>query len=203
MRSTEGVVCERVILNRAINTQWLERLPTETKESVAVLVDPADHQNVPRAYKLIRACISLGSEAIPPTPEISPADHSTQRAYAMAGEMWRAFLDPFSKGSLSLSEALSDLSKFAHLVCYFYRMHGSSFLSNQLYGDLQTIIKAAFFCVAWQQNLDPEQTFYLYQIGSDRLEEMFTEVRTESHDSNVDALQLSERLSSAADSVRI
>ncbi|KAJ7605499.1 hypothetical protein DFH06DRAFT_1384981 [Mycena polygramma] len=129
--------------------------------------------------------------------------HSTQRAFAMAGEMWRAFLDPFTKGSMSLSEALSDLSKFAHLAFYFYRQHGSSFLSNQLYGDLQAIVKAAFFCVAQQQNLDPSQRFYLYQIGSDRLEEMFAEVRTESHDSNVDALQLSERLSSAADSVRI
>ncbi|KAJ7657436.1 hypothetical protein DFH06DRAFT_1090907 [Mycena polygramma] len=203
MRSNEGIVCERVVLNRGITTQWLEQLPDETPESVAVLVDPADHQNVPRAYKLIRAVISLGAEALSPSSDTSPTDHSTQRAFAMAGEMWRAFLDPFTKGSLSLSEALSDLSKFAHLAFYFYRQHGSSFLSNQLYGDLQAIVKAAFFCVAQQQILDPMQRFYLYQIGSDRLEEMFAEVRTESHDSNVDGLQLSERLSSAADSVRI
>ncbi|KAJ7041428.1 hypothetical protein C8F04DRAFT_947209 [Mycena alexandri] len=203
MRGAEGVVCDRVILNRAIITQWLERLPTETKESVAILVDPADHQNVPRAYKLIRACISLGDPSPDPSPAVDPSDDSTRRAFALAGEVWRAFLDPFTKGTMSLSEALTDLSEFAHLAFYFYRMHGSSFLSNQLYGDLQAIVKAAFFCVAQQQNLDPEQAFYLYQLGSDRLEELFAEVRTESHDSNVDALQLSERLSSAADSVGI
>ncbi|KAK7006523.1 hypothetical protein R3P38DRAFT_3213818 [Favolaschia claudopus] len=202
-RSPEGVVCERVILNRGIITQWLERLPSQTSESVAILVDPADHQNVPRAYKLIRACISLGSESNSPLESVSPTDHSTRRAFAMAGEMWRSFLDPFTDGSLSLSQALADLSKFAHLAFYFYRQHGSSFLSNQLYADLQTIVKAAFFCVARQKNLDPTRAFYLYQIGSDRLEEMFAEVRTESHDSNVDSLQLSERLSSAADSVQI
>ncbi|KAJ6560871.1 hypothetical protein DFH09DRAFT_1482499 [Mycena vulgaris] len=120
---------------------------------------------------------------------MSPEDHSIRRAFALAGEMWRAFLDPFTDGSLSLSEALSDLSKFAHLAFYFYRMHGSSFLSSQLYGDMQALVKAAFFCVVQQQNLDPTAAFFLYQIGSDRLEAMFAE--------------LSERLSSAADSVRI
>ncbi|KAJ7477582.1 hypothetical protein FB451DRAFT_1032912 [Mycena latifolia] len=202
-RSNEGVIIESMVLNRAIITRWLEHLPSETKESVAVLVDPADHQNVPRAYKLIRACISLGSDAIPAVPAMSPTDHSTHRAFFLAGEMWRAFLDPMTNGEASLSEALSDLSKFAHLAFYFYRQHGSSFLSNQLYADMQALVKAAFFCVAQQQNLDPTQSFYLYQLGSDRLEEMFAEVRTESHDSNVDSLQLSERLSSAADSVRI
>ncbi|KAJ7736281.1 hypothetical protein B0H16DRAFT_1326584 [Mycena metata] len=196
-RSNEGIVIDRVVLNRSIITQWLERLPDQTKESVAILVDPADHQNVPRAYKLMRACISLGSLDVP------PMDHGTRRAFALAGEMWKAFLDPFTDGTLSLSESLSSLSKFAHLAFVFYRMHGSSFLSNQLYGDLQALVKAAFFAVAQQQILDPKMRFYLYQIGSDRLEEMFAEVRTESHDSNVDALQLSERLSDAADSVGI
>ncbi|KAJ7079589.1 hypothetical protein B0H15DRAFT_787927 [Mycena belliarum] len=202
-RSNEGVVIAQVIINRSIITQWLERLPGETKESVAILVDPADHQNVPRAYKLIKASISLGSDAIPPTPDPSPTDESTRRAFSLAGEMWNAFLEPFTNGSLSLSEQLKSLSKFAHLAFVFYRMHGSSFLSNQLYSDLQALVKAAFFCVAQQQILDPEVAFYLYQLGSDRLEEMFAEVRTESHDSNADSLQLAERLSGAADSVQI
>ncbi|KAJ7468107.1 hypothetical protein FB451DRAFT_1137242 [Mycena latifolia] len=202
-RDNEGVLIGDTILNRPIITQWLERLPTETKESVAILVDPADHQNVPRAYKLIKACISIGSGAIPPSPTATPTDHSTQRAFALAGEMWSAFLEPFTNGSLSLSDQLKSLSKFAHLAFVFYRMHGSSFLSNQLYGDLQALVKAVFFCVAQQQLLDPTAVFYIYQLGSDRLEEMFAEVRTESHDSNTDSLQLSERLSGAADSVAI
>ncbi|KAK6971295.1 hypothetical protein R3P38DRAFT_2587415 [Favolaschia claudopus] len=58
-RSPEGTVIDQVVLNRPIITQWLEKLPGETKETVAILVDPADHQNVPKAYKLLRAIISL------------------------------------------------------------------------------------------------------------------------------------------------
>ncbi|KAJ6616227.1 hypothetical protein B0H10DRAFT_1765396, partial [Mycena sp. CBHHK59/15] len=170
---------------------------------VAILVDPADHQNVPRAYKLLRAVISLGAEGIPAPSSLSPTERSTHRAFALAGEMWKSFLDSFTVPELSLSQRLESLSKFAHMAFAFYRMHGSSFLSNQLYGDLQALVKSAFFCVARQQELDPDQAFYLYQIGSDRLEELFSEVRTESHDSNCDALQLSERLSTAADTLGI
>ncbi|KAJ6522010.1 hypothetical protein B0H19DRAFT_850471, partial [Mycena capillaripes] len=168
------------ILNRSILTKWLQRLPEETPQTVAILVDPADHQNVPRAYKLLKAIISLGAEGIPDSPSLNPTEKSTRRAFSLAGEMWNAFLEAFLSQEMTLSQRLESLSKFAHMAFVFYRLHGSSFLSNQ-------------------QELDPEQAFYLYQIGSDRLEELFAEVRTESHDSNFDALQLSERLSSAAD----
>ncbi|KAJ7432297.1 hypothetical protein B0H11DRAFT_1760724 [Mycena galericulata] len=202
-RSQEGTLIDQVVLNRPILTQWLERLPGETKSTVDILVDPADHQNVPRAYKLIKAVISLGAEGIPDSPSLSPTDRSTRRAFALAGEMWSSFLDAFLAPEFSLSQRLESLSKFAHMAFVFYRLHGSSFLSNQLYGDLQALVKSAFFCVARQQELDPEQALYLYQIGSDRLEELFAEVRTESHDSNCDALQLSQRLGNAADTLGI
>ncbi|KAJ7017645.1 hypothetical protein C8F04DRAFT_1200210 [Mycena alexandri] len=187
-RSQEGTVIAQTVINRSILTQWLERLPGETKETVAILIDPADHQNVPSSTRC---------------PKLSPTDQSTHRAFALAGEMWDAFLQPFLSRTMSLSERLASFSEFAHLCFAFYRMHGSSFLSNQLYGDLQALVKSAFFAVARQQDLDPECAFYLYQIGSDRLEEMFAEVRTESHDSNFDALQLSERLPTAADTLGI
>jgi hypothetical protein len=49
MRSKDGVVISQTVINRAVITKSLETLPGETKESVAILVDPADHQNVPRA----------------------------------------------------------------------------------------------------------------------------------------------------------
>ncbi|KAJ7044460.1 hypothetical protein C8F04DRAFT_942296 [Mycena alexandri] len=202
-RSQEGTVIAQTVINRSILTQWLERLPGETKETVAILIDPADHQNVPCAYSLLKAIITVGADRAPDAPKLSPTDQSTHRAFALAGEMWDAFLQPFLSRTMSLSERLASFSEFAHLCFAFYRMHGSSFLSNQLYGDLQALVKSAFFAVARQQDLDPECAFYLYQIGSDRLEEMFAEVRTESHDSNFDALQLSERLPTAADTLGI
>ncbi|KAJ7849681.1 hypothetical protein B0H14DRAFT_3866837 [Mycena olivaceomarginata] len=202
-RSQEGTLIAQTVINRSILTQWLERLPGETKETVAILIDPVDHQNVLRAYKLLKAIITVSADRPPDAPKLSPTDQSTHRAFALAGEMWDVFLQPFLSRTMSLLERLASFSKFSHLCFAFYRMHGSSFLSNQLYGDLQALVKSAFFCVARQQELDPERAFYLYQIGSDRLEEMFAEVRTESHDSNFDALQLSERLSTAADTLEI
>jgi hypothetical protein len=113
---------DRTVINRVIITQALEHLPGETKESVAILVDPADHQNVPRAYKLIKASISLGADDTDPrSTDITPSEHNTKRAFSLAGEMWKSLLDPFTDGSLSLSEQLRSLSKFAHLAFVFYR----------------------------------------------------------------------------------
>ncbi|KAJ6600675.1 hypothetical protein B0H10DRAFT_1958705 [Mycena sp. CBHHK59/15] len=149
---------------RSTSQNWLERLPGKTKESVSVLVDPADHQNVPHAYKLLKACILIGSLT---SLDMSPTDHSTLCAFVLTGELWSSFLEPFTNSALLLSGQLSALSKFTHLAFTFYWMHGTSFISNQLYFDFQALVKSAFFCITQQQILDTEQTFYLYQLRSD------------------------------------
>ncbi|KAJ6599428.1 hypothetical protein B0H10DRAFT_1670144, partial [Mycena sp. CBHHK59/15] len=180
-------------------TQWLERLPGKTKESVSVLVDPADHQNVPHAYKLLKACILIGSLT---SLDMSPTDHSTLCAFVLTGELWSSFLEPFTNSALLLSGQLSALSKFTHLAFTFYWMHGTSFISNQLYFDFQALVKSAFFCITQQQILDQNKhsicTNSGVMFGRD-----FAEVRKESHDSKFDSLQLSECLSAAADTVHI
>ncbi|KAK7693500.1 hypothetical protein QCA50_003068 [Cerrena zonata] len=199
-RSPEGSFINGVAMNRQLLTRWLRRLPILAEADIEKLLDPADHQNVPNAVKLLRAIILLGSIN---TAGMTALDISTHHAFCLQAELWNTLLDVHINPKLSLPEQLTLLSKHAHLLFALYRLHGSSFLSNQLYSDIQAMVKAAFVCVAQQQILDPSQPFYLYQIASDRLEEMFAEVRTQTHDSNCDISQLAQRLSTAGDLVQL
>ncbi|KAH9910636.1 uncharacterized protein B0H18DRAFT_1176982 [Fomitopsis serialis] len=200
VRSMDGSVLNSVIINRMVVTRFLRMLPHQTHTSVDILVDPADHQNVPRAIKLLRAVIELSESEL---PGLKPTDTITYHAICLQAALWQSLLDAFMDPLLSLSDQLTHLSKFAHMSFALYLQHGSAFLSNQLYSDIQALIKAVYVCVARQQLLDDAQPFYLYQVGSDRLEELFAEVHTQSHDRNCDMAQLAERLAISAEIVDI
>ncbi|KAH9844334.1 uncharacterized protein C8Q71DRAFT_698404, partial [Rhodofomes roseus] len=200
VRSAEGSVLNGTVINRIVVTNFLRMLPGHTKASVDILVDPADHQNVPRATKLLQAVVELAN--MNPT-DLSPTAMLTYQAICLQASLWQSLLDAFIDPSLSLSQQLTCLAKFAHMAFILYLQHGSTFMSNQLYSDIQALIKAVYVCVARQQLLDDTKPFYLYQIGSDRLEELFAEVRTQSHDRNCDMAQLAERLAISADIIQI
>ncbi|KAJ7801292.1 hypothetical protein B0H14DRAFT_2615500 [Mycena olivaceomarginata] len=73
-------------------------------------------------------------------------------------------------------------------------------MSNQLYGDSQSMVKNAFFCLAKQQKLDPTQPFYLFQVGDDPLERLFGKLRMlRAHNSAMSYAQAIERLGHACD----
>lgn len=150
--------------------------------------------------KLLRTLITLTTLD---TSCLSPTDIPVYRALLVLGDLCDAFTQPIVNPELSLSQQLLSLSKFAHLAFALFRQHGGACITNQLYSDAQALVKAAFFCVARQQLMDPGQNFYVYQLGDDRLEEMFAEVRTETHDRNCDMLSLTERLSGISDSLEI
>ena len=76
-------------------------------------------------------------------------------------------------------------------------------MTNQLYSDMQTLVKAAFVAVARQMLLDDSQALYLCQLGADHLEELFAEVQAQAHDRNCNIVQLAERLSISVDIVAI
>ncbi|KAI0056199.1 hypothetical protein BV25DRAFT_1814480, partial [Artomyces pyxidatus] len=175
-------------------------LPGESKDTVQLLIDPHDHQNVPRAVKLLEALASLENLD---SSYLDPSALLILSTLRLLGEFWNSFLEPLINPALSLSDQLRFLSQFGHLSFALYHLHGSSFMSNQLYGDTQAFVKAVFVAVERQREIDDTLPFYLYQMGSDRLEEIFGEVRTQSHDRNCDILQLSERLSTSVDTVNV
>ena len=59
------------------------------------------------------------------------------------------------------------------------------------------MIKCAFFITVRMQQEFPDQPLYLFQLGTDRLEGLFSVLRTLTHNSNFDMLQCGERLSHA------
>jgi hypothetical protein len=62
------------------------------------------------------------------------------------------------------------------------------------------MIKNAFFCLAKQQQLDPTQPFYLFQVGDDPLEKLFGKLRMlGGHNSAMSYAQAIERLGHACD----
>src|SRR5258705_2505488 len=117
----------------------------------------------------------------------------------LLGTILKSLVEPFTNIDCSLTEQLESLSAYAHLSFVMFRLHGTSFTSNQLYADCQIMIKNTYFCVAKQQLLDPARGFFLSQIGDDRLELNFCEVRTSTHHRNVDILDLAQKEAAAMD----
>ncbi|KAI0068929.1 hypothetical protein BV25DRAFT_1844785 [Artomyces pyxidatus] len=200
LRSKDGMLVNGVIVHRTHLQEFLQLLPGQSYDTVKILIDPSDHQNVPRAVELLEALASLGDVD---SSHMAPTELVVFSTIKLLGEFWYSFLEPLINPTLSLSEQLRCLSRFGHLSFALYHLHGSSFMSNQLYGDTQAFVKAAFVAVERQRHLDEDLPFYLYQMGSDRLEEIFGEVRTQNHDRNCDILQLSDRLSTSVDNVDI
>ncbi|KAF9488960.1 hypothetical protein BDN71DRAFT_1512584 [Pleurotus eryngii] len=94
----------------------------------------------------------------------------------MLDDLLRAFHKPFIMPTLSLREQLTSLAKFTFLAFVHHCLHGTGFMTNQLYTDLQSVVKTVFFNVAKQKELDSSKPYYLYQQGLDHQEQMFGDV---------------------------
>ncbi|KAF9495964.1 hypothetical protein BDN71DRAFT_1482437 [Pleurotus eryngii] len=151
---------------------FLILLNGEDDASIQTLIDPTNHQNVPQAMKLMATISQLP---------------------LLKGSFVRpvVFYEPFVMPTWLLEKQLTSLAKFAFLAFAHHRLHGTGFMMNQLYADLQEVAKTVFFNVAKQKEVDGSKLFYLYQQGSDRLEQMFGDVRM--------MLHLCERLSDCID----
>ena len=75
--------------------------------------------------------------------------------------------------------------------------HGSACITGALYLDSQSIVKSIFINVAHFQTIDHSLCFYLLMEGTDRLENLFCECRTQDHSRNFDIKQLGQKLSVA------
>ncbi|KAH9911592.1 hypothetical protein B0H21DRAFT_887504, partial [Amylocystis lapponica] len=92
------------------------------------------------------------------------------------------------------------LSKFSHLSCAFFRGFRVAFMSNQLYGDSQTMVKNVMFSIAKQQQLDGSASFFVGGVGDDELEKLFGRLRMlGGHDSGMNYRQGIDRLGHAKD----
>lgn len=190
-----GILIIDTVVNWQVLAQHFMKIPGMTLEHVAEMIDPTDHQNVPRAVTVIQTLVSLQSLNM---SSYTPAEEKTHKALCLLGEVMHAFLEPFINSEFSLADQVRHLSRYAHLIFVLYCMHTTAFMMSQLYIDSQCVVKNVMFCIAKQQLLDLTQPFYLIQVGDNWLEVAFCDVRTQDHSCNFNALSLSRKLSTAS-----
>ncbi|KDN36505.1 hypothetical protein RSAG8_10801, partial [Rhizoctonia solani AG-8 WAC10335] len=190
LRSKDGIMVANTLISSGHIRLLVASLPGETLASVTPLFDVTDHQNVPNANRLL--CLVYQASQLPDI--VLAPEH---QSFVILGELLHSFTQPFTNPTLSLSQQLTHLSTCAHLLFALYRLNGGAFISGQLYYDVQTTIKTAYFTVAKSQEIDPEGPVYLLQTGTDRLEQRFATMWTMTHDRNMDIVQLADRAEAA------
>ena len=106
---------------------------------------------------------------------------------------------PFTVVEMTLSQQLWSLSTYSHLITALWKQHKLSFLTGALYADAQAIVKNIYFTTAELQLESPLYEYYILFEGTDCIEGVFSNVRTQDHAPNFDILQLAHKLSIATE----
>lgn len=155
------------------------------------LLDPADKQNVPKAVNLIQAL-----RKVEDTPSADkPPDSLRHQRISFLARFFMFFVLPFISLEMSLSEQVRSLATYAHLLIVLWLKHTTSFITGALYADSQSIIKNIIITIARLQEISPEAAYYIILEGTDRLERLFGDCRTQDHSRNFDILQFCDKLS--------
>jgi hypothetical protein len=162
------------IVNHTLLGQYFSLLPRINTDKIKTLLYPQDPQNVPCAVKLLQTIIRLRGLACP--SPVTPTIVADMDTFHLLAELVESILLPFTNVELLLADQIQFLTKYSHLSFTLFRSHRDSLMSNQLYGDSQTMVKNCIFYVAKQKLLDDSQPFYIFQLGTDRLEALFGRV---------------------------
>ncbi|KAJ7887691.1 hypothetical protein B0H13DRAFT_2235085 [Mycena leptocephala] len=132
-----------------ITFDWRHIIKRQDEASVESLLNPDDPQDVPRAIDLLEAIVVLR------TPHFvharsTAATNSDLDAITLLSFMLDALLNVFTLLSASLSEQIYHLGIYAHMSFILFRTYQLKFMSNQLYGDFQLMVKNIVFTVAKQ-----------------------------------------------------
>lgn len=174
----------------------LTDIPGMSLTTARELLNPADKQNVPKAVRLVQQLVALRS-----LPRLLNPTESQRRLHLVfLARTLDYFVSPFTKIELSLSQQICSLSTYAHITVAMYLKHRLGFLTGALYADSLAIVKNIVICVARLQLVDSDNDvqFYIILEGTNQLETIFSDVRTQDHSRNFDVLQLSQKLSVAA-----
>ncbi|KAL1750390.1 hypothetical protein FB107DRAFT_279674 [Schizophyllum commune] len=174
--SKEGMLANEITVNKQLLAVWLPKLTQYDWSDVSIhaLLNPKDPQDVPRAVMLLKRVAELRNLD---TTSFSPADRVIHQALSLVGEAIHSLIEPFTNPALSLSAQITHIIKAAHLFAALYKRHYTSFMSNQLYGDLQCMLKTAIFNTAKTQELDPALKVFLCLLGDNGVETLFGRVR--------------------------
>ncbi|TFK58729.1 hypothetical protein BDN72DRAFT_730422, partial [Pluteus cervinus] len=172
-------------------------------KQVESLLNPADKQNVPKAVNLVESLYELAdldSQSNSQVKEnLSPSELVRIKRVRFLAVILSKFLFPFINVRMTLSEQIRSLSTYAHLITTIYCTHHTAFIGSALFADSQAIVKSIIITTARLQLTDPNLEYHILFEGSDRLEGIFSNVRTQDHSRNFDILQLAHKLSVGAE----
>ncbi|TFK70649.1 hypothetical protein BDN72DRAFT_870211 [Pluteus cervinus] len=190
-----GVVVCGVRITPAIIKRHL-REEGASAEHIRSLFNPSDQQDVKAAFDLLKGIWSLPKTTSNPRLGFQAA----RKSLWILGKLLYHLVFPYLCADLSLSEQLEHLSAAAHLAFVLYQPSGKAFIPTELYIDVMLMIKNAYFCVAKAKVDDPDGSFWITLLGTDRLEELFGILRTMvGNDANLDILQLVSRITSTTE----
>jgi len=195
IRSPSGIQIGESHISTGMIRDALLQLDSMPPQKVDQLLHPADKQNVPKAVNLLQSLHDLREKE----HTLNPSIKHRIRQVVFLSKALGFFLFPFIDVQMSLSEQICNLSAYTHIMTAMYRRHRTSFLTSALFADSQAIVKNIFFTIARLQTLNPSLEYFILFEGTDRLEGVFSNVRTQDHARNFDILQLAQKLSIGAE----
>ncbi|THH30616.1 hypothetical protein EUX98_g3584 [Antrodiella citrinella] len=193
-RNPNGIMLHDVNISCLHIFRHLQDIPELNAETARQLLDPADKQNVPKAVRLFQELKGLEKSPLP----FHPTESLQRKRIAFFATVVYCFVQPFIDVSMSLTDQVISLATYAFLAAVMYDKHGTSFMTGALYADSQAIVKSIILNILRFQLLHPDLPFYCILEGTDLLERLFGDVRTQTHSRNGDVLQIAEKLSIAA-----
>jgi hypothetical protein len=190
LRSLAGFMINQDEIKPSDIAAHLAMLPDMDVKSAWQLLDPADKQNVPKAVTLLQSLLQLKDL---PTPE-NPAQNQKRKAIIFAAQFMGYFMRPFTDVDMNLNDQLENLVTYSFLAAAMQIRHGTNCLTSALYADTQATVKNIIFTVARMQRVDTKKALYLLLEGTDRLEGLFGDCRTQDHSRNFDIEQLGQKL---------
>jgi hypothetical protein len=157
------------------------------------LLNPKDYQNVPMAVELLKAIVQEAEQFDLSGYQPTISNNVNLELIALA-EICDSLLSISQQPKIDLGTQLLKLSKLAHLLLFIYRKHLTKFVHNSLYLDIQAIVQDAFIAAAYYKIIEPNTQLYLYQLGTDQLEQLLSSIRTITQAKNCDFLELHDRL---------
>ncbi|KAH9833218.1 uncharacterized protein C8Q71DRAFT_712933, partial [Rhodofomes roseus] len=195
LRNPKGILVHDTSIQALDVYQHLQDLPAMNGDKARQLLDPADKQNVPKAVTLIQTILQLSTEAKPST---SPSHLHRRKMLTFLARTFGYFVLPFTSIDYSLAQQIRSLATYAFVIAAMWIRHGTSFMTGALYADSQAIVRNIVITTLRLQIVDKDVPFHIILEGTDRLERLFSECRTQDHSRNFDILQLCEKLSVSA-----
>ena len=159
-----------------------------TNHSNENLINPKDKQNVPLATILL-------SQFCNAVEDIEKLKTAGFRVANVAVELHlfsyviQGVLITYTKPNVTIQKQLETIAQAAHVLFVLQRTL-RTFIPNQLYHDLQSTFKDAFYCAAKWKEYHPNIPFFLMLCSNDVIERLFGNLRLKYRHSAIDNLEI-------------